>query len=106
MIVWGRTHSSVPRAQRACLRDAMYSHSIKSAYIVLYIMKLQINGEERCFDPRVPTLATMVGAPGMNPDRSAIEPNRALVPRDRWAETILNDGDKLEMVHFVGGGSL
>lgn len=42
----------------------------------------------------------------MKSDRVAIELNRNIVPRDRWAETTLNDGDKLEMVHFVGGGSL
>jgi thiamine biosynthesis protein ThiS len=88
------------------VRDATFSHSIKSAYIVLYIMKLQINGEEITFDPPVPTLAALVETLGMKSDRVAIELNRDIVPRDRWAETILKDGDKLEMVHFVGGGSL
>ncbi len=68
-------------------------------------MKLQINGEERSFDPPVPTLAALVEALAMKPDRVAIELNRDIVPRERWADTILNDGDKLEMVHFVGGGS-
>ncbi len=69
-------------------------------------MKLQINGEERAFESPSPfTLAALVEALGMKPDRVAIELNRDIVPRDRWAETILNDGDKLEMVHFVGGGS-
>jgi sulfur carrier protein len=67
-------------------------------------MKLQINGEERSFDFPVPTLAALVDALGMKPDRVAIELNRDIVPRDRWAETTLNEGDKLEMVHFVGGG--
>jgi sulfur carrier protein len=78
--------------------------SLKSAYIVLYIMKLQINGEERSFDPAVPTLAALVEALAMKPDRLAIELNREIVPRDRWSDTALNDGDKLEVVHFVGGG--
>ena len=68
-------------------------------------MKLQINGEERSFDSPVPTLAALVETLGMKPDRVAIELNRNIVPRERWAETTLNDGDKLEMVHFVGGGS-
>jgi thiamine biosynthesis protein ThiS len=40
----------------------------------------------------------------MKPDRVAIELNREIVPRDRWAQTRLNDGDELEIVHFVGGG--
>jgi sulfur carrier protein len=68
-------------------------------------MKLDINGEERTFDPEVPTLAVLVETLGMKADRVAIELNRDIVPRDRWAETPLHDGDKLEMVHFVGGGS-
>jgi sulfur carrier protein len=68
-------------------------------------MKLHINGEERTFDIAVPTLATLVESLGMKSDRVAIELNRDIVPRDRWAQTNLNDGDKLEVVHFVGGGS-
>lgn len=68
-------------------------------------MKLQINGEEKTFESAPPfTLAALVEALGMKPDRVAIELNRDIVPRDLWAQTTLNDGDKLEMVHFVGGG--
>ena len=40
----------------------------------------------------------------MKPDRVAVELNREIVPRDRWSETLLKDGDRLEIVHFVGGG--
>lgn len=70
-------------------------------------MKLQINGEDKTFESASPfTLAALVEALGMKPDRVAVELNRDIVPRDLWAQTILNDGDKLEMVHFVGGGSL
>ena len=69
-------------------------------------MKLQINGEERDLsDSLAPfTLATLVEVLGMKADRVAVELNRDIVPRDRWAETCLNDGDRLEVVHFVGGG--
>lgn len=68
-------------------------------------MKLHINGEEKTFESRAPfTLASLVESLGMKPDRVAVELNRDIVPRDRWAETTLNDGDKLELVHFVGGG--
>lgn len=68
-------------------------------------MKLHINGEEKTFEsaPQF-TLATLIESLGMKPDRVAIELNRDIVPRDRWADTILNEGDKLEVVHFVGGG--
>jgi thiamine biosynthesis protein ThiS len=68
-------------------------------------MKLHINGEDRTFDFPAPTLAALVETLGMKTDRVAIELNLDIVPRDRWAETTLKDGDKLEMVHFVGGGS-
>ena len=70
-------------------------------------MKLQINGEERDFtgSPAPFTLAALVESLGMKPDRVAVELNRDIVARDRWADTQLNEGDRLEIVHFVGGGS-
>jgi thiamine biosynthesis protein ThiS len=70
-------------------------------------MKLQINGEERIFDdsPTPLTLASLVDILGMKPDRVAVELNRDIVPRDRWPDTKLTEGDRLEVVHFVGGGS-
>jgi len=68
-------------------------------------MKLQINGEEKTFESHGRfTLASLVESLGMKPDRVAIELNRNIAPRDRWAEITLNDGDQLELVHFVGGG--
>jgi thiamine biosynthesis protein ThiS len=67
-------------------------------------MKLHINGEERDFSLPSPTLAALVEALGMKADRVAVELNREIASRDRWAETTLNDGDRLEIVHFVGGG--
>ena len=70
-------------------------------------MKLQINGEERDFNdsPSPFLLAALVERLGMKADRVAVELNRDIVPRDRWAETELHEGDRLEIVHFVGGGS-
>ncbi len=70
-------------------------------------MKLHINGDERAFpdNPNPFTLAALVEILGMKPDRVAVELNREIVPRDLWAETVLNEGDRLEIVHFVGGGS-
>ena len=69
-------------------------------------MNLKINGEERHFsEPSLPgTLAALVETLGMKSDRVAVELNHDIVPRDRWAETPLKDGDRLEIVHFVGGG--
>jgi thiamine biosynthesis protein ThiS len=70
-------------------------------------MKVHINGEEREFGdlPATFTLAELVERLGMKADRVAVELNRDIVPRTAWAETMLHDGDRLEVVHFVGGGS-
>jgi len=71
-------------------------------------MNIYINGEERAFaDPASPaqfTLAVLIESLAMKPDRIAVELNRNIVPRDRWPQTQLKDGDRLEIVHFVGGG--
>ncbi|HZQ18560.1 MAG TPA: sulfur carrier protein ThiS [Terriglobales bacterium] len=66
-------------------------------------MKLTINGEAREFD-LLSTVSDLVAQLGMKADRVAVELNCDLVPRGRWAETTISDGDKLEIVHFVGGG--
>ena len=70
-------------------------------------MKIHINGEEREFNnpPADFNLVALVEILGMKGDRVAIELNREIVPRDRWAETRLTEGDRLEVVHFVGGGA-
>jgi sulfur carrier protein len=71
-------------------------------------MNLHINGEERTFTNPTPaspfTLAALVDSLDMKSDRVAIELNREIAPRDRWSQTPLKDGDRLEIVHFVGGG--
>jgi thiamine biosynthesis protein ThiS len=66
-------------------------------------MNLIINGEDRQFDS-VLTIAALLDRLGMKPDRVAVELNRELVPRERWGTAQLSDDDKLEIVHFVGGG--
>jgi sulfur carrier protein len=66
-------------------------------------MKLQINGQEREF-PSPLSLAALVESLGMKTGRVAVELNRNIVPRERWASTDLAEGDRLEIVHFVGGG--
>ncbi len=67
-------------------------------------MLLHINGESREF-PDGMTVAALVGQLGMKPDRVAVELNLEIVSRTKWEATVLKDGDKLEVVHFVGGGS-
>jgi sulfur carrier protein len=71
-------------------------------------MKLHINGEERAFPDPIPpadlTLASLIESLNMKSDRVAVELNREIAPRSRWSEISLKDGDRLEIVHFVGGG--
>jgi len=67
-------------------------------------MKLQINGDDRDFPNAASTLAELIETLAMKSDRVAVELNRDIVPRDRWPQTPLKDGDRLEIVHFVGGG--
>ncbi len=66
-------------------------------------MRLIINGKEQTFDDSL-NLAQLIEQLGMKGDRVAIELNREIVSRAQWSETKLSDGDKLEIVHFVGGG--
>ena len=67
-------------------------------------MILQINGEQRDF-PDSLTVAALVAQLGMKADRVAVELNLEIVPRSNWETTALKSGDRLEVVHFVGGGA-
>ena len=66
-------------------------------------MKLQINGNPRDFVGPL-SLQDLFQQLGIKPDRVAVELNRNIVPREQWDKTTLSDGDRLEIVHFVGGG--
>jgi sulfur carrier protein len=71
-------------------------------------MILHINGEPRTLAETGSgqlTLAVLIESLNMKSDRVAVELNRDIVARDRWPQTLLKDGDRLEIVHFVGGGS-
>jgi thiamine biosynthesis protein ThiS len=67
-------------------------------------VRLEINGETRDIPGTQETLAALIEQLGMKADRVAVELNRVIVPRERWSATVLRDGDRLEIVHFVGGG--
>ncbi len=66
-------------------------------------MTLQINGEDKTYDGPL-TLASLIASMGLKSDRVAVELNRDIVSRDQWDKTNLSEGDRLEIVHFVGGG--
>lgn len=66
-------------------------------------MKIVVNGEEREIAEGA-TLATLIELLELPPGRIAVERNREVVPRAKHAETVLHEGDLLEMVRFMGGG--
>jgi thiamine biosynthesis protein ThiS len=66
-------------------------------------MKICVNGESRELDGPM-SMAHLVELLKMPPLRIAVERNKQLVPRARYAETALADGDVIEIVTLVGGG--
>jgi thiamine biosynthesis protein ThiS len=66
-------------------------------------MELFINGNTREFSEPL-SLLSLIQQLGMKPDRVAVELNCDVVARENWEKTNLTQGDRLEIVHFVGGG--
>lgn len=66
-------------------------------------MQIVLNGERRSF-PAGTTLSGLVDALGLEPERVAIELNRAIIRRDSWAGAVVEAGSEVEIVMFVGGG--
>jgi sulfur carrier protein len=50
------------------------------------------------------SLAQLMANLELAPERIAIELNQSVVRRSEWSTTELREGDRLEVVHFVGGG--
>lgn len=67
-------------------------------------MRIQVNGESQEL-PDGSSLEDLVKRLSLPPVRIALELNRNVARRDEWATTILTEGDRIEIVHFVGGGS-
>ncbi|MDX5330853.1 MAG: sulfur carrier protein ThiS [Caulobacteraceae bacterium] len=66
-------------------------------------MNLTINGEMRTLAP-VSDLAALVLQLGLDPRKVAIEQNLEIVPRSAYDRTPVAEGDRIEIVHFIGGG--
>ncbi|MEW5727790.1 MAG: sulfur carrier protein ThiS [Pseudomonadota bacterium] len=67
-------------------------------------MKVRINGEEREFAAPM-SVEALVTQLGIDPRKVAVERNLEIVPKSTYAEVTVGDGDRLEIVHFIGGGS-
>jgi thiamine biosynthesis protein ThiS len=66
-------------------------------------MRIVINGEPRDLPDGLNVLSLLEHL-DLKPERIAIERNLEIVRRADWEQTLLEEGDKLEIVHFVGGG--
>ena len=66
-------------------------------------IEITVNGELRQIAPGL-TVAELVAQLELAPQRMAIEHNLLILARSLWMETRLQTGDRLEIVHFVGGG--
>ena len=65
-------------------------------------MRIQVNGDER--DMTATTILALVEELGFDVRKVAVERNLAIVPKSLHASTPLEDGDRIELVQFVGGG--
>lgn len=66
-------------------------------------MLIKVNGEPREVKENI-SLPELVASLGLKAEQVAIELNQKVVRRTQWASTTLQEDDRVEIVHFVGGG--
>jgi thiamine biosynthesis protein ThiS len=66
-------------------------------------MHITINGEKKEISANI-TFAELLLGLGIDSRKIAVERNMNLVPRTKYAEATLHDGDEIEIINFVGGG--
>ena len=67
-------------------------------------MRLTINGEDRTIE-NAGNVAELLGELGIAQTKVAVERNLEIVPKSGYGQIGLEDGDRLEIVHFIGGGA-
>lgn len=66
------------------------------------MVKIRLNGEEKQVAAR--NLSALIEEIGLDGRKIAVEKNLEIVPRSTYLATAIDEGDRLEIVHFVGGG--
>ena len=66
-------------------------------------MQIKLNGETKDVADGT-TLLSLVEQLSLAPERLAVELNHEVIRRAEWPDVKLSDGDRVEIVHFVGGG--
>jgi len=67
-------------------------------------MKIYVNGQEKSFEASEICLSTLIEKLALNEKKFAIEYNGEIISKGNFSQTLLRDGDKLEIVVAVGGG--
>jgi hypothetical protein len=62
-----------------------------------------LNGEDKFIDSKI-SIKNLIDELGLDEKKIAIEKNYEIIFPENFAENFLNDGDKIEIVHFIGGG--
>lgn len=66
-------------------------------------MNVVINGEERAFGAPM-SVEALLRELGIDPRKVAVERNLEIVPKSTYDDVMVAEGDRLEVVHFIGGG--
>lgn len=68
-------------------------------------MKIILNGKEKLLDSPC-SIAELIESVGQKPQRIAVQLNSHIIKRDHYPHHTVQDGDVIEMLQFVGGGSI
>jgi thiamine biosynthesis protein ThiS len=66
-------------------------------------LRVTVNGEERQFETAM-SIDKLLDELGLEPQKIAVERNLEIVPRSQYQDITVADGDRLEIVQFIGGG--
>jgi thiamine biosynthesis protein ThiS len=66
-------------------------------------MKIILNGEEILLEGQV-NIAALLQKYSLDKRKIAVERNLEIVPQSSFEEVVVNDGDNIEIIHFIGGG--
>ncbi len=99
----------LPTIGGAVLAKTVRSASARELGIILQFgpmtqpVRFSLNGEQRTL-PASTSIRGLIEHLGLSGDAVAVERNREIVRRSAWLNTLLREGDRIEIVHFVGGG--
>lgn len=71
---------------------------------IILLMKIKLNGEEINLGDELLTVQKLLDVYGIDKRKIALEKNGEIVFRKNYEETNVNDGDNIEIIHFIGGG--